>query len=135
MSESEAFSTPTTCTLPVSTIWRSLPSRDLTESVLPSSFSIVPRTRAVCCADADDMTHAAASAARARIGNAFLRMCFLLEIECRTGYARRSGLLDLSPAGRGRPRSGRVRGERLHCRDSLPPHPDPLPDGERESRR
>src|SRR5215216_444895 len=50
MSDSEAFSTPTTCTLPVSAIWRSAPSLDFIDSVLPSSFSIVPRTLKLCCA-------------------------------------------------------------------------------------
>ena len=48
------------------------------------------------------------------------------------------GLLHLSPAGRGRIPSGAQRSEGIRVRGEppieshLPPHPNPLPDGERE---
>src|SRR5215467_5023067 len=48
MSASEAFTTPTTCALPVSATVSTAPSRDFTASLSPSTFSIVPRTRWVC---------------------------------------------------------------------------------------
>src|SRR3984957_8008909 len=50
MSESDALTTPATCALSVSLTVTSLPSRVLTRNVLPSAFSIVPRTRTGCCA-------------------------------------------------------------------------------------
>src|SRR5262245_52148109 len=58
-SASEAFTTPRTFALSLSTSLRLAPSRDLTVTVLPSTFSIVPRTRTFwACAEV-----AAASAA------------------------------------------------------------------------
>src|SRR5262249_3822254 len=67
MSEDVAFSTPTTFTSSVRVILRSALSLDLTDSTLPSSFSIVPRTRTVCCAAAEATamaTNATAAAMR-----------------------------------------------------------------------
>ena len=79
MSASEAFTTPMTCTLFVSMTVRVPPSRDFTESALPSTFSIVPRTRCVCgcCAKAGETASAAITAAPASIGRVIPRMSFL----------------------------------------------------------
>src|SRR4030088_3493643 len=44
----EALTTPPTRTLSLSASLSSAPSRDLTVKLLPSSFSIVPRTRTFC---------------------------------------------------------------------------------------
>src|SRR5262249_4399273 len=56
MSASVAFSTPTTWALLVSVTLSVAPSRAFTVSMLPSSASIVPRTRVACCAEAEHIT-------------------------------------------------------------------------------
>src|SRR5437763_11653222 len=58
MSASVAFTTLTTTALPVRVSVACVPSRVFTPSVLPSTFSMVPRRRVVCgcCAQADVTT-------------------------------------------------------------------------------
>ena len=65
MSATEACSTATTCALSARWIVSAAPSLALTDSALPSSFSIVPRTRMVCCAAAVHTIVAASAAAAA----------------------------------------------------------------------
>src|SRR5215813_10563227 len=73
ISANVAFSTPTTWALLVSVTLSVAPSRAFTVRVLPSSASIVPRTRVACCAEAEHITSdtiAAASVIR-------LAACFI----------------------------------------------------------
>ena len=50
----------------------------------------------------------------------------------RIRVARTGFYFHLSPLGRGRERSERVRGVGILTANSVPPHPNPLPTGERE---
>ena len=59
MSPIEAFTTPTTSTLLLSAILRLAPSDAFTSKVSPSSFSTVPLTRTVCCAETGARTSVA----------------------------------------------------------------------------
>src|SRR5262249_13909191 len=77
MSDIDAFSTPTTAALPVSVMCTSPPVRDLTDSTLPSSLSMVPRTRVLCACAAPTIRTVATAAAAARDPNQL--MWFLLE--------------------------------------------------------
>src|SRR6516165_1825380 len=61
ISASEAFTTPTIVALPVSVSVAAAPSRVFTDSVLPSTFSIVPRSLWVC-ATAGEIASAAKAA-------------------------------------------------------------------------
>src|SRR5215471_18412309 len=64
----EALTTPPTRTLSLSTSLSSVPSRDLTAKLLPSSFSMVPRTRTFCAwAETEFNAHVAANVATTKI--------------------------------------------------------------------
>src|SRR5262249_40520688 len=73
ISASEAFTTPTIVALPVSVSVAAAPSRVFTDSVLPSTFSMVPRSRWVC-ARAGEIASAAMKAALATMHPAILVM-------------------------------------------------------------
>ena len=72
MSAMDAFNTPTTAALGVSISVIEAPVGGLTNSVLPSTFSMVPRTRCVCCAEAVVTANAAANAATVKIRVVFI---------------------------------------------------------------
>ena len=48
MSDSDALAMPTTTTLSVTRTFMSVPSRDFTVSIEPSTLSMAPRIRTVC---------------------------------------------------------------------------------------
>src|ERR1700730_7710385 len=75
MSASEALVTPTISALSAKVTVCAAPSFDFTVSVWPSTFSMVPLRRCVCCAEADETAKAATRATPARIPILFI--CFL----------------------------------------------------------
>src|SRR5215470_19251316 len=78
MSASDAFTTLTTTALPMSASVAGAPSRVFSVSVLPSTFSMVPRSRTVCCcASADVVAYAATKAAAASAYAVILFIVFL----------------------------------------------------------
>src|SRR5262249_33967597 len=73
MSATVAFSTPTTTALSASVrVTGAPPLDDLISSVLPSTFSMVPRTRCVSCAEAVVRAIAVANAAVVNIRTVFI---------------------------------------------------------------
>ena len=69
MSATEALSTPTTAALSVSVTVAGVPFGVLMVSVLPSTLSIVPRRRCVCCAEAAVQVVPKEEAATAKISH------------------------------------------------------------------
>src|SRR5579864_2617531 len=87
MSAMVAFTTPTISALSASVSVTGAPSGPLISSVLPSTFSIVPFTRCVCCADALVTAMAAAKAAAVKIRMVF--MSFLPRVGAGKGRLHR----------------------------------------------
>src|SRR5437763_900876 len=88
-SASEALTTPRILALSLSVSLSSPPSRDLTVTTLPSTFSIVPRTRTFCaCAETEVSAKAVATAAAARTRVEMLPIAFLPDCRAHRSPAR-----------------------------------------------
>src|SRR6516225_6211435 len=89
----EALTTPPMRTLSLSVSLSSAPSRDLTATVLPSTFSMVPRTRTFCAwAETALSANVAANAATQKICDGIL-ISFLPQFKVRTAEAYASNCL------------------------------------------
>src|SRR5690242_2702916 len=107
ISASDALTTPTIAALAVSVRVCAVPSVAFTTTVLPSTFSIVPRMRMVCCADAPERPSAASTAAAATIRIVSPLICLLLRV---SSHRRRGIAPDID--ARGRQRAVRLLGRR-----------------------